>query len=130
MTAAAGPPIGSRQVSVTGPPAHPVHMEKVESVPPPTVPIVPLVTEAASYPVDMRDRNCDEIHGSTVEIADAGGHLHAVMTNEKPIDDTELARLKQEMLHGNGFIIAKGVVPPGGSYLHSNKGCCARNEKI
>jgi hypothetical protein len=47
-----------------------------------------------------------------VEIADITGKKHTVLTNEGTIDAAELARLKEEMLHGNGFIIAKGVVPP------------------
>ena len=44
--------------------------------------------------------------------ADGTGRKHTVITNEGTIDEAELARLKEEMLFGNGFIIAKGVVPP------------------
>ena len=74
--------------------------------------------EMASYPVDMRGRTSSSLTrhgdplGTTVEIADASGRQHTVLTNEGTIDDVELARLKEEMLHGNGFVIAKGVVPP------------------
>ena len=74
--------------------------------------------EMASYPVDMRGRTPSSLTrhgdplGTTVEIADGSGRQHTVLTNEGTIDEVELARLKEEMLHGNGFIIAKGVVPP------------------
>ena len=73
---------------------------------------------ADQYPVDMRGRTKDDVNrlgeplGSTVEIADITGKKHTVLTNEGEIDAAELARLKEEMLHGNGFFIAKGVVPP------------------
>eukprot|EP01052_Picozoa_sp_SAG31_P081672 SAG31_NODE_41611_length_275_cov_0.670455_1_plen_48_part_01 len=38
-----------------------------------------------SFPVDMRHRTPEDIEGSAVEISDATGKLHAVMTNTKPI---------------------------------------------
>ena len=64
------------------------------------------------YPVDMRGRCASPLLGTTVEIADGSGRKHTVLTNEVEIDDAELQRLKEEMLTGNGFVIAKGVIPP------------------
>jgi hypothetical protein len=64
------------------------------------------------FPVDMRGRSPSPSLGTTVQIADVSGRPHTVLTNEGPLDPPELARLQEEMLRGNGFIIARGVVPP------------------
>jgi hypothetical protein len=64
------------------------------------------------FPVDRRGRSPSPSLGTTVQIADASGRPHTVLTNEGPLDPPELARLQEEMLRGNGFIIARGVVPP------------------
>lgn len=59
------------------------------------------------FPVDMRSRTGDSLTrlgeplGTTVQIADGSGKEHTVLTNTGEIDLAELARLKEEMLHGN-----------------------------
>lgn len=84
----------------------------------PEKPAVESKLPADPYPVDMRGRTKDDLNrlgeplGSTVEISDINGTGHTVLTNEGAIDASELARLKEEMLNGNGFFIAKGVIPP------------------
>jgi hypothetical protein len=91
-------------------------MQTEQEPTPPTPPTAKPVHP--QYPVDMRGRTKDDLNrlgeplGSTTEIANISGATHVVLTNEGTIDGAELARLKEEMLHGNGFIIAKGVVPP------------------
>eukprot|EP01048_Picozoa_sp_COSAG05_P029705 COSAG05_NODE_9918_length_593_cov_1.253036_1_plen_106_part_10 len=75
---------------------------------------------ADPFPVDMRSRAPSPALGTIVEIADGSGRKHTVLTNEGQIDAVELARLKEEMLTGNGFVIAKGVIPPELCHV-----CCA-----